>query len=499
MTFIQQVKDQLTRMSEAEKDLWILSQAKLLEESERQGFYMSLSGKKKIAYMPSWEEIEEFCRKVEDQVIYLEYETHYYEFDDDGRYMDDWKIWHNDPFAAMPFVDRVFRGCHDLLILDEYKMAADILEKVCSLEFYVVEAQDSEDCDFDSFFTLEDAEKEGMFSRKLVETGMDWVQSVICSADQENDCNLAGEIVRLLEHPVCRKIYPHMLLEDVFLEGKLPKALFLRMLNIIEAEMEEMEKIFNEKFSGTPYSREKWKFERELDRKKEIALNIRLKCVKAEEYNQEVMTLELSWRLMDELCRLLRHEDVISEQWEIGEMQKICDGLLKKAYLGEEEWKLRKKVLIDIVQHRYYEKYCCGERMSELSGRLCVRKEEFIAFADILNQNNSYQEKAAELYHQYGQDDKYINYLETHLWKQAKTYVNLMNCYRKRGDFEKARKVARQGLEQCRDNLTDLFIYLLIDARENGNMDDYKKLYASAKRRKGADIVKIDKTLKNRG
>ncbi len=96
---------------------------------------MSLSGEKKIAYMPSWKEIDEFCRKVEDQEIYFEYETHYYEFDDDGRYMDDWKIWHNDPFKAMPFLDGIFRGCHDLLVLGEYKMAADILGKACRLEF----------------------------------------------------------------------------------------------------------------------------------------------------------------------------------------------------------------------------------------------------------------------------------------------------------------------------------------------------------------------------
>ena len=42
--------------------------------------------------MPSQEEIEEFCQKVENKEISMEYETHYYEFDDDGRYMDDWQI-----------------------------------------------------------------------------------------------------------------------------------------------------------------------------------------------------------------------------------------------------------------------------------------------------------------------------------------------------------------------------------------------------------------------
>lgn len=79
--------------------------------------------------------------------------------------------------------------------------------------------------------------------------------------------------------------------------------------------------------------------------------------------------------------------------------------------------------------------------------------------------------------------------------KANKSYVDLVDGYRKQGNFDGARKIARQGLEQCRDNLTELFIYLLVDARKNGEIDDYKKLYASAKRHKGADIAKIDKAL----
>jgi hypothetical protein len=126
--FIKQVKEQLGKMSEAEKEEWILTQAKLLGESKQQSFLMSLSGEKKVIYMPSQGEIEEFCEKVDHGDIYLEYETHYYEFDDDGRYMDDWKVWHNDPFQAMGFLNRVFRGCHDLLPLNDYKTVVDILD-----------------------------------------------------------------------------------------------------------------------------------------------------------------------------------------------------------------------------------------------------------------------------------------------------------------------------------------------------------------------------------
>lgn len=81
----------------AQKDAWILEQAKLVPEAERHDFIMSLTGEKKIAYMPTETEIDEFCKRVWSGEIYVEYETHYYEFDLEGRYVDDWEVWHNDP------------------------------------------------------------------------------------------------------------------------------------------------------------------------------------------------------------------------------------------------------------------------------------------------------------------------------------------------------------------------------------------------------------------
>ena len=150
------------------------------------------------------------------------------------------------------------------------------------------------------------------------------------------------------------------------------------------------------------------------------------------------------------------------------------------------------------LRDRYYERVGCKEMMSELSERLCVSKEEFLAFADMLNQSGSYEceKKAAALYHQYGREDKYISYLESHLEKEGKTYAALVDCYQRQGNIDGARKTARQGLEQCRDELTDLFIWLLADARLRGDAEGCKKLYASAKRRRGADITKIDAALK---
>lgn len=92
MDFLNEVKTQLDQMSETKKNAWILCQAKLLPESKQEIFLLSLSDEKKIIDMPTLEAINQFCQQAESGEIYFEYETHYCEFDSDGRYMDDWKI-----------------------------------------------------------------------------------------------------------------------------------------------------------------------------------------------------------------------------------------------------------------------------------------------------------------------------------------------------------------------------------------------------------------------
>lgn len=500
MNYIQQITEQLNKMSEEQKNKWILSRAKLCKESERQGFLQSLTGEKKVSYLPTQREIEEFCRKAENQEIYLEYETHYYEFDDDGKYVDDWKRWHNDIFGAMPFLDDVLVECHDLLILGEYEAAADILDKVCILEFEVVEASGS-----DVYaekekgpFTLAGAAKEGMLSRQLTEIGMDWVRAVIGRAGEIGDSLPAREVIDLLENPICKNIHPHMLVEDELIEGRVSNELLMHMENILTEEIQEGERIFQERYASIRYSREKGSFMEVLARKKEILQNIQLKCRKETQEWRGNLSFAFRWKQLNELFQLIRYECVIMDKWETDEIQKICRSLLKTEDLGREDWELRKKVLYDMVCYGYYEKVGCKDMMSELSERLCVGKEEFLAFADMLNQfgGYEYEKKAAALYQQYGREDKYISYLESHLEKEGKMYAALADCYQRQGNIDGARKTARQGLEQCRDELTDLFIWLLADARRRGDAEGYKKLYASAKRRRGADIMKIDAALK---
>ncbi len=74
-------------------------------------------------------------------------------------------------------------------------------------------------------------------------------------------------------------------------------------------------------------------------------------------------------------------------------------------------------------------------------------------------------------------------------------YVELIQCCCDAGDKVRAREIAEQGLKQCRDDLTDIFIFLLQDAKACSEEVRYKKFYASAKRRKMVDIVRVDEVL----
>ncbi|MCI8894311.1 MAG: hypothetical protein HFI42_09780 [Lachnospiraceae bacterium] len=80
--------------------------------------------------MPEYSEIDEFCRKVKNGDISMEYETHYVAFDDYGHFHADWEHDFYDPDHAMTFLSTVFHGCHDLIVLEEYSQALGTLDKV---------------------------------------------------------------------------------------------------------------------------------------------------------------------------------------------------------------------------------------------------------------------------------------------------------------------------------------------------------------------------------
>lgn len=145
----------------------------------------------------------------------------------------------------------------------------------------------------------------------------------------------------------------------------------------------------------------------------------------------------------------------------------------------------------------YYSSYGCYEPVFALSEKLCTKPEEYLEYAEILekSRSSSNEKRAAYLYLQYGKGDKYAAWLEKNLWKSGKRHGELIAYYEEHGQMDDARRVADKCLKNCRDELTDAFIFLLRDAKKNNEEEKYQKLYASAKRRKETDFGRIIRDL----
>ena len=188
--FYKKIQKQLNRMTEAEKDSWILSQAKILPTWEQEDFYKSICGTKKVINMPERDEISAFCEKVRNGDISVEYETHYVEFDDYGHFHDDWEHDFYDPKNAMSFVSSVIRGCHDLIVLEEYEDAFRILDDTIGLRFAIIDHPDTDDTCEDEYMDLDMAVHEGILSIDRNDLLRDYIESCRCSV---KDSSIAAE------------------------------------------------------------------------------------------------------------------------------------------------------------------------------------------------------------------------------------------------------------------------------------------------------------------
>lgn len=493
-SFIKLVWEQLQSMLPAQKDAWILSKAKLLPESKQEDFMMTLTGQKLIEYMPTEAEIAQFCQKVQDGQIYVEYDTCYCEFDENGRYMDDWKAWHNDLYDAFPFLDRAFRGCHDLVQLEKYELAGRILDQICRLEFRVLKAERVEEFRDGSSYIITDAVKEQMLSMNAREIGHDWIMCILQRTVVHEKIPFAQQLLEIFQSELCKDVCPSEFLEYISEE----------ILDDIKELLEDNEiKLCNEleKYSDRRINWYKIKeIEKRLAKVQHLLLDINNRCKRQPEELKRLggeSLLEASWRKISEIIEILHHGDYVEKQLEVAEIQRICKNILKKETPDTVDWKIRKGILAEITGNNFFKKYGCYETLKELAEQLYVTKEETLAYADLLSETWEYKKEAGDLYRRYGVTEQYIRYLEHSLNQESEYFVELIQCYCKNGNIEKARQTAELGLSQCSDDLTELFIFLLQNAKNNGDKENYKKLYASAKRRKKVDMVRIEHALAN--
>lgn len=486
--FKDQIAEQLRKMSEEEKNQWIMNQAILCDENARDDFLKTLTGEKLVSYMPDDREIEEFCQKVKNGDIYIEYETRYYEFDDDGHYVDNWFEDYHDPKGAFVFLDKIFNGCHDLIELEAYEKAAFILDRVCRLEFRVTESEDSEDDCQESLYTVAHAASQGKFSMGRKEIASDWIRAV-AKLESATDI-LAKALVKIFKQPICENTYP-----DILVKEKIPEQTYFHMASLLKKEIAADELMYEKMFFNSGYSARKRSFEKTLNRKQSILANIFYCCLKLPQKARgiEPLKLEIYFQQLKELFSLLPYTDA-KESWETVEIHKICQELLNREKLEEQPWELRQSFFV-LLPGQGFSGNHKFEDLQALFLKMCTTSGEFLEYAQVL-EKCGYKKQAADLYHKHGRNDKYCQYLEQILSNKSQPYVELIKNYVQSGKWDKACEIAQKGIDNCkRDDQTEFFIILLKDAQKHHNGYKFKELYASVKRRKYVDTSRVEEAL----
>ena len=72
--------------------------------------------------------------------------------------------------------------------------------------------------------------------------------------------------------------------------------------------------------------------------------------------------------------------------------------------------------------------------------------------------------------------------------------MELIEYYRN-SDPDRAVKVAELGLKNCKDDQTDIIIFLLQYARQMGDKEKYAKLLKGARFRRAVDYAKVQEQL----
>lgn len=484
-SFYDKIQKQLKKMTEQEKDAWILSQAKILPEWEQEDFYKSVCGTKKIIHMPELSEIDEFCRKAKNGDISVEYETHYVEFDDCGYFHDDWEYDFYDPDHAMIFLSSVFQGCHDLIVLGEYSQAFEILDEVIALEFAIEDHPDTDDSCEDEFMSLDMAAREGLIAIDRDELLEDYI--LACRNAVSNKKLAAGKITAALEMELFEKSKAYSRAEITEKDPLLDE-----IKRKLADDLRHYENELAEKTKKDRYYRGEYWDEKRIKHINELIDFFGKKGKKEKE--PEKSFLRGTWKQIMDLIEELRYEPYIDDQVQIEEIWNIVEALLKRGGFDKEPWEVKEHILEKIYENEYYDYYGVYDPMRDLANAVCSNKEENLKRAAIMMKagRGYFGAEAAKLYRELGEEEKCVEYFENHLGKEEEPYLILIDYYKNR-DYEKAVEAANLAIQNCQKDQTPFFIFLLQDAKDRGDEAVFKKLLQSAHRRKAVRSAEVDK------
>ena len=207
--------------------------------------------------------------------------------------------------------------------------------------------------------------------------------------------------------------------------------------------------------------------------------------------------LEEQWQEMERLFKNLDYESYLDDQVEFCEIMDICEELINSGELKNEPVEIRQKVIENIISNDMYDCYGVYDYMSELLKALIVTPEEKLQTADRIFEigSDSMKEEWSEYYRGCDRKKQYFAYVEQHLKDKQKPYLELIDYCLKEGDRDRAVRIAEQGLKKCRDDQTDLILFLIRCAREDGNEKRELQLLRGAKTRRAVNMSIITEML----
>jgi len=141
--FLKAVDEKLSIMTETEKNQWIHNMARTTKEHKRTAFLESLLEEQACCpdnYIKK--EIEDWCRKIEEQEIYFECSG--YEEYGESYWDSDYSYEYSDAFGIGKELSRAFQATEDLLFQKEYKQASELYEKLCNMSFAAIDCDTGE-------------------------------------------------------------------------------------------------------------------------------------------------------------------------------------------------------------------------------------------------------------------------------------------------------------------------------------------------------------------
>jgi len=206
--------------------------------------------------------------------------------------------------------------------------------------------------------------------------------------------------------------------------------------------------------------------------------------------------LEEAWAKIQREIDSLSRYPYVDDQLEIDEIYDICEEIIKSGQMEAEPWNIRKRILSEIIRGEYFDYYGVSDPMMDLMAALCLTPKESLLCADLIFEIGSdYMKRdGAKIYKAQGKMDKYCEYTEQHLDSKKAPYMELIEYYRNTNP-DKAVQIAELGLKKCRDDQTDIFLFLLEYTWQTGDKEKYAKLLKGARLRRAVDYTKIQKEL----